>query len=244
MLTYFGELFKPMSNATLIIKHGKTQHGFSLIELMISMVIGLIAIAGMISIFASSVKSNTDSLEMVRLNQELRAIMDVMVRDIRRTGYWSKADGVTANPFMNISTNAAKDCITYSYDRNPYTLAAGLAVLENEDNFGFRLHNNAVKLRQNSTTCDSTTNWVNLSDSSAINISVLTFGLANSFCKNLSSGVVEDGTVCVDAISEDVMSTMYVVDITITGNLIADPTVAATFAEQVVVRNTKFEVMP
>ncbi len=234
-----------MSNVTHIIKYGQTQQGFSLVELMISMTVGLIAIGGMISIFAISVKSNTESLQQVRLNQELRAIMDVMTRDIRRMGYWSNADGAKANPFMQIATNAGLDCITYSYDRVPYTLSAGLPVLENEDNLGFRLKNNAVQLRQNSATCASTSDWVNLSDTSTVNISSLTFDLdSNSFCKNLSTDAVTDGTTCAGANTSDVLSIMYVVEITVTGNLIADSTVSSTFTEQVSVRNTENKVAP
>ena len=132
-----------MSRRTRIIKHGQHVKGFSLIEMMVSMTVGLILMSGIIGVFANSVKSNADNLKHIRLNQELRAIMDVMSRDIRRAGYWSDADGTTNNPYGSITFSATNQCITYSYDDGD-----GDAVPENEDKFGFRLNSEAVEIRE------------------------------------------------------------------------------------------------
>ena len=66
--------------------------GFSLVELMISIVVGLVVVAGVISVFASAVKSHTDNLRMTRLNQELRTTMTLMTRELRRAGFWGGTD--------------------------------------------------------------------------------------------------------------------------------------------------------
>lgn len=65
--------------------------GFGLVELMIGLTLGLIIISGVLGIFSNTVKNQSDNLKISRLNQELRAIMDVMTRDIRRAGYWTLA---------------------------------------------------------------------------------------------------------------------------------------------------------
>ena len=44
--------------------------GFTLIELMISIVIGLIILSAVIGIFISMIKADNDNLKSIRLNQE------------------------------------------------------------------------------------------------------------------------------------------------------------------------------
>lgn len=91
MLTVtFGVSMKPVS--TLARKSA----GFSLVELMIAMAVGLLILAGVFSLFGSTVQTQTRTLAMASLNQELRVAMDLMSRDIRRAGYWAlAADGHT-----------------------------------------------------------------------------------------------------------------------------------------------------
>ena len=62
------------------------QRGFTLIELMISIVIGLIILAAVVGMFVTLIKSDNDNLKSIRLNQELRAAMSLITRDIRRAG--------------------------------------------------------------------------------------------------------------------------------------------------------------
>src|SRR5664279_3838021 len=68
------------------------QRGFTLIELMISIVIGLIILAAVLGMFVSMIKSDSDNLKAIRLNHELRAAMSLITRDIRRAG----VDGLSA----------------------------------------------------------------------------------------------------------------------------------------------------
>ena len=113
--------------------------GFSLIEMMIASLIGLMLLAGITFIFSHTVKANTDILKTTHLHQELRAIMDIMVQDIRRSGYWADAvctvnasvlspdtaagycGGAAgqANPFDMMAISPDNTCIMYSYDATP-----------------------------------------------------------------------------------------------------------------------------
>jgi prepilin-type N-terminal cleavage/methylation domain-containing protein len=60
--------------------------GFTLIELMVAILIGSMVLAAIISLFVTMIKADNDNLKAIRLNQELRAAMSLITRDIRRAG--------------------------------------------------------------------------------------------------------------------------------------------------------------
>src|ERR1700746_1214039 len=63
----------------------RLSRGFSLIELMISVTIGLIVMAGAVSLIVSIDQSNSESIQSTRLTQELRALAGVIADDLKRT---------------------------------------------------------------------------------------------------------------------------------------------------------------
>lgn len=102
--------------------------GFSLVELMVSLVAGLIVSGATITFVLSSLRSNSEFVGATQLMIELRNTMDLVTRDLRRAGYDEQAllyvnrpSGITAtSPFSTIaltggSTNAS--CIVYAYDK-------------------------------------------------------------------------------------------------------------------------------
>lgn len=103
----------------------RRESGVSLIELMIGMVVGLIVLAGGMAFFINSVSSNRQILQKRLLNQELKATMSLMTREIRRAQYVANAEVhrntlpctdafCDANDFALPSSNT----ILFSYDRN------------------------------------------------------------------------------------------------------------------------------
>jgi prepilin peptidase dependent protein B len=83
------------------------QRGMSLIELMIALTMGLFLLLGLSTFLTSNIKSNTAAVRLASLDQELRAIMTLMTRDVRRTGYWgsptfSAASGVYASGALSM----------------------------------------------------------------------------------------------------------------------------------------------
>ncbi len=93
--------------------------GFSLVELMVSMVLGLIVVGAVIALVVAIIKSNRQTLQSTRLTQELRATLSVIANDMRRARSvddpLSTALNPTGNPFAAVSTaNAA--CAIYAYD--------------------------------------------------------------------------------------------------------------------------------
>lgn len=64
------------------------QAGFGLVELMVGMVISMIILAAASEVLLSSLTSNRDSIRMSRLDQELRQVMTMVARDMRRATSW------------------------------------------------------------------------------------------------------------------------------------------------------------
>lgn len=61
--------------------------GFTLIELMIAMAIGLLVIGSAIALMVSVMRANSENMQSTRLTQELRALTDIVSRELRRARY-------------------------------------------------------------------------------------------------------------------------------------------------------------
>jgi type IV pilus assembly protein PilW len=107
------------------------QTGFTLIELMIAILISLIVLAGVSSVFLSTILSSREVVAAARLNQEIGLVMDRILSDVRRAGYWGdevlNVDvGEKLNPFTNSLTRPrvydydglSDNCITYAYNED------------------------------------------------------------------------------------------------------------------------------
>ena len=91
--------------------------GVSLIELLISIGVGIVLLTGITSIYISTSKSNANNLQLARLNQEVRAIMGLMSKEIRRAGYWGVIPGT-------VGTVGNPSWMTAVYANNTVDLAS------------------------------------------------------------------------------------------------------------------------
>ena len=119
-------------------QHCSPNRGFSLVELMVGMVAGLIVSYAVIAFVMSSIKTNGEYVQSTKLTQSLRASLDLVVRDLRRAGYddlaISRTNGgaisaaVGLSPFAKIcrttggsntciTNGSVADCVIYAYDR-------------------------------------------------------------------------------------------------------------------------------
>ena len=95
--------------------------GFSLIEMMIALVLGLIVIGAVLGLVLSIMRSNNQTIQATRLSQELRATAAVIAADLRRAGGvidpLTTATAAGGNPFKDITVlNAGTTgCIRYGY---------------------------------------------------------------------------------------------------------------------------------
>jgi type II secretory pathway component PulJ len=128
-----------------------------------------------LGIFTNSLDSSQRILETGKLQRDLNAIMDGIVADVQRAGYWANATSSNTNPFFasgtDIATNAAGNCATFAYDRDQDGTVA------DSERFGYRLGTNAIQFRPAGSTADcsaASNNWVDLTDPNVIIITGFT----------------------------------------------------------------------
>ncbi len=81
------------------------QSGFSIVELMVASVIGLIILSGAVAVFSSNNASGAMSSSMSRVQESGRVAMDIIANDLRMAGYQGCADTDTIN--ANVIANGA-----------------------------------------------------------------------------------------------------------------------------------------
>jgi len=127
------------------------QTGIGLIELMISILIGLLLMAGAISALVATIGSNADNIRMIRLEQDLRSVMSLVTRELQLAGSWRGAvnNVLVDDPLLLLDNNYPSvpvvngNCIIFAYGKD-----ANDDVGDNEW-FGFRLSGNQIEYHQN-----------------------------------------------------------------------------------------------
>lgn len=79
----------------IINQFPRRQTGFGLVELMIGLLVGMVVVAAAGSILTTTLTSSNDNIKMARLDQELRQVMTMVSRDLRRASAWDGAVDVT-----------------------------------------------------------------------------------------------------------------------------------------------------
>ncbi|CAH9017738.1 prepilin-type N-terminal cleavage/methylation domain-containing protein [Candidatus Nitrosacidococcus sp. I8] len=204
------------------------QKGSSLVELMVSSALGMIVMGGALTMMSSILKANNTTSQINYLNSELNVVMTMIIRDLRRAGYWSGAINnlisntttVPANPFAQITVSTDGTCLLFSYDFDRS------GTLTNANQFGYRLDtsDNAVEVRQAGADC-SGSGWQNLTDESTLNITNLQFNDLSPPALNTGSGVT-------------VQVRKY--RITLEGQLNSDSQISKTLETIVKVRNDQY----
>jgi len=169
----------------------RNQKGLTLVELLISITIGLGILAAASSFYVTTAITSASSIASSRLNHELTTLMSVMVQDIRRAGYSGHSDVKTAplsNEFSSADETAltiSGQCILYAYD------ADDDGVLDDQDIIGFKLDTNTVWMRRqgdvndaNDDCSDGDDTWLKITDSEMIKVTTLTFDSSSSECLN------------------------------------------------------------
>jgi len=165
------------------LKSKHCQQGMTMIELMISIALGLLVVAAATTMTVSSMVSNTDTLASARLNQDLDSVLKVMVNEIRRAGYSGGVFDFLDNEDINI---VSASCLLYAYD------ADNDGSLEATERFGFQLVGSEIQMRTNcatgacATSCGAGT-WVALTNASVVSITGLTFDSLNSKCISITN---------------------------------------------------------
>lgn len=191
------------------------QNGLTLIEMLISMVIGLLIVGAVITMFISNVRSFRDTVAMTRLNQELRGVMTFVSDEVKRVGYSADPD-IAAPTFMDDLAVSA-GCIRYAYDENEN------GALDGDERFGFQLNANAIRWTNDVTTvdCSGGNAWQDITDTNIANITA--FSITPNPLVAITAGTVS----------------VYQITVTLTGEaeLSDGSTASRTISEVIRVRN-------
>jgi prepilin peptidase dependent protein B len=188
----------------------KQQKGVTLIELLIGLLVGLIVVAGGLTVFLISIKGQTDNIQLSRLNQDMRAMMDIMARDIRRAGFvtsdpTSNLTSLRNNPFFDDTTSGAttelsvynsNTCIVYAYNRDDESPPE----IDSDERSGFRLNDTGeMEMRSSGDTnedCDDG-NWQSITEPE-VEITDVTFTLTTTTLNVSSMATDTDSDGCYD----------------------------------------------
>lgn len=222
---------------------GSKQAGFSLIELMISLTIGLIVVGAVLAFAVSTVRANSENIRSARLSQDLRTGMNLVMRELRRSGYDAAsvrrlAQGVSPSSFTNITVSG--QCVTYGYNRPTLTGIGGAPVATELK--GIRRNATSGALEMNTTSspmsCTGTTGWFEVTDPKVVNItSFRVTPQETPFSQCVNSSTTTAGT-------PPVTTTTYIVAsgnvrnyaLSLTGQLRSDATIVRTMVDDVRVR--------
>lgn len=235
----------------------KNKRGFTLIEILVALLLGIIIVGATLAVYVSTIKGSSDTAKSARLNHDLETAMQFMINDIRRAGYWGDAvtgSNAANNPFTQGGANIAiggtgNSCILYSYDGETTNGVADL-----NEYYGFKLEDNTIKIRTLVTgttaanlACNAGT-WTNILDSDNIEIMTLTFSAANSQCLNNSTALSSDNpypSTCAAMATAGHLTTGQTaienrrIDITLIGRVKSDTSVEKTLTGTVKVRNNR-----
>lgn len=90
---------------TPLCANTRSNLGFSLIELMVAMLVGLLVLAGVIQVVFNSKRSYVDNQETAFIQDNTRYALDIIAKDFRSAGYKGCANNDPS--IVNVITNAA-----------------------------------------------------------------------------------------------------------------------------------------
>jgi len=145
------------------------QRGLSLVELMVGVAIGLFVVAGATMLVSNQLGDNRRLLLETQIQQDLRAASDIIVRDLRRSGYWGAAQtgvwnagvvAVSTNPYTALSAASGVPVSEVTFD---YSRGVENDVVDATDQAGFKLEGGAIKMRVGG-------NWQPLTDDRTLRV--------------------------------------------------------------------------
>lgn len=184
------------------------QKGLTLIELMIAMLLSILVTGMVISMFTSSIGGHAQAIRTMRLNQDMRIAMDMMVRDIRRAGYWSGA-AVASNAHASLIggtlpigiydfQTGVDNCVLVSYDHDADDTTS------NDKVFGYRLLDSGILQTVNQDVasvvgCTTPTAWQSLLDDNTVQVNDLTFTTYPTLAASFAASPNKTVTITLDA---------------------------------------------
>lgn len=110
-----------------MISHGrKRQHGMSMVELLVAMVIGMIVIGGAISLFVASKRSYTENERSERMIENARFALQMLQMEVRHAGFFGESapPGISVKSGLSSVTGDCDDAgAAYKVSNSEYMFA-------------------------------------------------------------------------------------------------------------------------
>lgn len=222
-------------------KSRRSSRGMSIIELLIGVAIGLFILAGASTMFVGNVTNSRRLLLESRLNQDLRATMDLVARDLRRGGYWvnslagtlavGSASTTVVNPYSTVTETGGTQ-IDYAYTGARDDTEENNVLNAGTEQFGFKLDtaNHAIQMNIGGT-------WQTLTNTDILRIP------DNGFVILPTETSIDIRTSCSKTCTDTLLAPtcpriqVRTYNIVLTGISTTDSAVSRTLRSQVRVRN-------
>lgn len=207
----------------------RAQSGLSLVELMVGIAVGLFIVAGATMVVSTQLGDNRRLLLETQLQQDLRATLDILTRELRRAGRTADAATLTRVWHPDLGSVAVNPLavigpidggVTFRYRRDG-----------NEGPYGFRLQDGRIQSLLGG-------GWQELTDSSVMNVTAL------GIVPNASSQPLPCPRACPDGTEDcwpQAQVRTYTVDITAASK--SDPAVQRSMRSTVRVRNDALDAL-
>jgi type IV pilus assembly protein PilW len=140
--------------------------GLSLVELLVGIAVALVVVAASLKAFTGHVVHVRHMLLEARVEQDLRAATDIIVRDLRRAGYWQHAsrDVATPNPYGDLVVEPPSEiAYTWSQDDEENN------VVDSKEHHGFKLSDHVLR------GIDGHGGWQPMTDPAVVQVTDLSF---------------------------------------------------------------------
>lgn len=164
-------------------KPTRAQRGLSLVELMVGVAVGLIVVAAASMLMSTQLGENRRLLIETQLQQDMRAAMDLITRELRRIGAQSEPLAL-----QGIWVAGGSGALKNEYAESPSATVSGTAVNNlafgyqqpgvGFADFGFKLEGGVVKTRIGG-------NWQELTDANVLKVTSLAITPQNSGVRRL-----------------------------------------------------------
>lgn len=155
------------------------QRGISLLELLVSITIGLILLLVLFNLMTNLLVTQASDKRKAQVASVLDASMSMMSMELRRAGYWGSTSGGT-NPYGTLFIENGGQCIRFSYAQLPDEAATAAA----NRYLAFRLNGSTLQRLQTTQanwSCTAAANlWQDMSKPSLAVITGLRFDSVNS----------------------------------------------------------------
>jgi type IV pilus assembly protein PilW len=152
----------------------REQRGLSLVELMVGVAVGLVVVAGAALLTSTQISENRRLMIETQLQQDMRASMDIITRELRRVGTLRDGmvlQGLYSEPGARSHNRAANETTTVHATDVDNLVYCYFPAIGTNTGFGIRLTAGGVIQRgTGSNSCTSAGTYQDLTDEAVLNI--------------------------------------------------------------------------